>query len=82
MSELTDMADMLLVFVKKFGFWLAIVVIVGYLIKKTWFWFVIPALIITGLGAFWPELTWSIPKVTCLWIAVIYLLGKVFKVER
>ncbi len=82
MKELGEIADWFIGFVKKFGLIVAIVVAVGYLIKRAWFWFTIPVLLAVGLECFYPALGLNLFKFVCLWIASWTLIGKVFKVEK
>lgn len=82
MSELNEIADWFIGFVKKFGLTVAVVVAVGYVIKKAWFWFSIPVLLAVGLECVFPTLGLNLIKFVCLWIAAWTLIGKVFKVEK
>lgn len=81
MKDFNEIADMLVGFLKKYGLIVAILAVIGYTLKKSWFWVALPLLLCSGLKALWPQIGAPAMGIVCLWVFVWSLLSKLLEVK-
>ena len=87
-QEINETMEWLAGLVKKYGFWIGLAVALYFGIKKVWFWFVMPSMLLVMLNMLATTCGWKwttnldVKSVIISWVFVFGLLSCVFARDK